>query len=78
MIALIQMLGTARRVREYIGLLQAGPNESFASRVVGALKHDFVEKSGGDRAVDRECFLGQCCNLLTDGQNVKELSLIHI
>ena len=55
-----------------IDFLPAGSNESITSRVVCAMKHDFVKKNLDEGAGDRNCLLGQSCSLFTEGQNVRE------
>ena len=70
LISLIQMLGTARRVRDAIAMLplRAGDEKSLEDRVTRVLKHDFVRDCPGDRF----CASAWNCSYFTEGQQTPE------
>ena len=69
MIALVQMLGTARRVRDAIGRLPVPVvgEQSLDARVTKVLRHDFVLKGKPSQA-PQLCYSGKHCHLFTEGQ----------
>ena len=73
MIALVQMLGTARRVRDAIGRLPVPVvgEQSLDARVTKVLRHDFVLKGKPSQA-SQLCYSGKHCHLFTEGQRIEK------
>ena len=73
MIALVQMLGTARRLRDAIGQLPVPVvgDAAHSSRVTNVLRHDFV-LTGTQGRGSRRCASGKNCSVFTDGQKIQK------
>ena len=76
MIALVQMLGTARRVRDAIGQLRVPVprDKSLEARVLRVLRHDFVPvvPKGQQGQLSRRCESAVQCSVFTEGEIIRK------